>query len=65
MAVESYPDFVDSVDKFEVLKDNVGRRPWREGGYRFEIDRVAPGRTIVHGYGAGGRGYELSWAAGP
>ena len=62
-SVELFSDFVDSVDKFEVLKDNVGRRPWREGGYRIEIEQVDPGRTIIHGYGAGGRGYELSWAA--
>jgi len=62
--VESFPDFVDKVEDFVILKDNVGRRPWREGGYRFEIERVAPEKTVVHGYGAGGRGYELSWGAG-
>lgn len=62
-SVVSYPDFVDSVDKFEVLKDNVGRRPWREGGYRIETELVSPDKRIVHGYGAGGRGYELSWSA--
>ncbi|EXJ64493.1 hypothetical protein A1O7_00829 [Cladophialophora yegresii CBS 114405] len=61
--VESFPDFVKTVEEFVVLKDNVGRRPWREGGYRFEIEQIAPGKTIVHGYGAGGRGYELSWGA--
>lgn len=59
--VEAFPDFVDSVEKFEVLKDNVGRRPWREGGVRIEAEQVSPRRTIVHGYGLGGRGYELSW----
>jgi D-amino-acid oxidase len=64
MALEAYPDLAKSVDGFEVIKDNVGRRPWRESGYRFEAERIDPGRTIVHGYGAGGRGYELSWAAG-
>ena len=61
--VDSFPDFVDDVSKFEVVKENVGRRPWREGGYRFEAEGVGPGRTVVHGYGAGGRGYELSWGA--
>ncbi|KIW90440.1 uncharacterized protein Z519_09086 [Cladophialophora bantiana CBS 173.52] len=61
--VETFPDFVDSEEKFEVVQDNVGRRPWREGGYRIEIESVGPGRTVVHGYGAGGRGYELSWGA--
>lgn len=62
--VESFPDFIDSVAKFDIVKINVGRRPWREGGYRFEIENIGPGRTVVHGYGAGGRGYELSWGAG-
>ncbi|EXJ95229.1 hypothetical protein A1O1_00349 [Capronia coronata CBS 617.96] len=62
-AAQAYPDFVDSVDKFEVLKENVGRRPWREGGFRIETESVAPGQRIVHGYGGGGRGYELSWGA--
>jgi D-amino-acid oxidase len=64
MAIEAYPDLAKSVNDFEVIKDNVGRRPWREGGYRFETQRFGPNKTIVHGYGAGGRGYELSWAAG-
>ncbi|EHY57852.1 hypothetical protein ABEF95_014293 [Exophiala dermatitidis] len=62
-SVRYYPDFVDSVDKFDVVKDNVGRRPWREGGYRIETEVISPRKTIVHGYGAGGRGYELSWGA--
>ncbi|OCT53976.1 hypothetical protein CLCR_10450 [Cladophialophora carrionii] len=61
--VESFPDFVKTVEEFVILKDNVGRRPWREGGYRLEIEQIAPEKTIVHGYGAGGRGYELSWGA--
>ncbi|OQV01208.1 hypothetical protein CLAIMM_06602 [Cladophialophora immunda] len=62
-SVEMFPYFVDSIEKFEVVQDNVGRRPWREGGYRIETESIGPGRTVVHGYGAGGRGYELSWGA--
>jgi len=58
---EAFPHFVDSVEKFEVVKDNVGRRPWREGGIRVDIESIDQNRRIVHGYGAGGRGYELSW----
>ncbi|KIX05828.1 uncharacterized protein Z518_03800 [Rhinocladiella mackenziei CBS 650.93] len=61
--VEMFPEFVDSVDKFEVIKDNVGRRPWREGGYRIETESISSNQRIVHGYGAGGRGFELSWGA--
>ncbi|KAJ9608874.1 hypothetical protein H2200_006645 [Cladophialophora chaetospira] len=62
-SVESFPDFVAKVEDFVVLKDNVGRRPWREGGYRFGIERLGSEKTVVHGYGAGGRGYECSWGA--
>lgn len=61
MCVEAFPDFVGSVEEFEVTKDNVGRRPWRDGGVRTEIESFGQGRRVVHGYGAGGRGYELSW----
>lgn len=63
-SVECFPDFVKRLDDFEVLRDNVGRRPFREGGLRMEVEEVDGGRRrIVHGYGAGGRGYELSWGA--
>ena len=62
-AVKYFPKFIDDVKKFEVVKDNVGRRPWREGGLRIETESLPSGRLIVHGYGAGGRGYELSWGA--
>lgn len=64
-AVRYFPEFVDSVEKFEVIQDNVGRRPWREGGMRIEIDNdvLADRATVIHGYGAGGRGYEISWGA--
>jgi len=62
-SVDSFPDFVDSVEQFDVLKDNVGRRPWRDGGLRIEVEALDSNRRIVHGYGAGGRGYELSWGA--
>lgn len=27
---------------------------------RIEVERIANGKTIVHAYGAGGRGFELS-----
>ena len=59
-AVETFPDFVKTVEGFEIVRDNVGRRPFREGGMRLE--REDRGRkTIVHAYGIGGRGYETSW----
>jgi D-amino-acid oxidase len=62
-AVNYWPDFVNDVDKFKVAMENVGRRPFRKGGLRIEAETLRNNRTIVHGYGAGGRGYELSWGA--
>ncbi|KAE8155012.1 Fcf1-domain-containing protein [Aspergillus avenaceus] len=52
--------FAEGVDQFDVIRDIVGRRPAREGGMRIEAEKVAEG-TVVHAYGAGGRGYEISW----
>ena len=60
-SIRYFPDFVSRVDAFDIVKENVGRRPWREGGLRLETQHLPGGRRIVHGYGAGGRGYELSW----
>lgn len=43
----------------------VGRRPTREGGMRVEIETIAlldgESGIVVHAYGAGSRGYEMSW----
>jgi D-amino-acid oxidase len=53
-----------------VIADVVGRRPTRDGGMRIEIEKgevTLPGKhqpseaSVVHAYGAGGRGYEISW----
>jgi D-amino-acid oxidase len=62
-AVKYFPDFVEGEDAFEILRDNVGRRPYRDGGCRLETEVIADGRRqIIHAYGIGGRGYETSWA---
>ncbi|KKK24339.1 hypothetical protein AOCH_005718 [Aspergillus ochraceoroseus] len=60
-AAKWFPFPPASEAKFDVLRDIVGRRPAREGGVRLEAETVGDGRTIVHGYGLGGRGFELSW----
>ncbi|KAJ4179170.1 hypothetical protein NW755_012638 [Fusarium falciforme] len=48
-----------------VIADVVGRRPNRDGGMRLQVEKNSPlgedSRAVVHAYGAGGRGYELSW----
>lgn len=62
-AVKSWPGFASKVEDLEIMAINVGRRPWREGGLRIEVELINPGKVVVHGYGAGARGYELSWGA--
>lgn len=51
-------------DDISVIADVVGRRPTRDGGMRIELEtRPVLGRqaTVLHAYGAGGRGCEISW----
>ncbi|OAQ76579.1 FAD dependent oxidoreductase superfamily protein [Purpureocillium lilacinum] len=45
---------------YRVVRDIVGRRPTRRGGMRLEAEELGR-RRVVHAYGLGGRGYELSW----
>ncbi|CAN8101067.1 unnamed protein product [Discula destructiva] len=59
--VATYPSIAGESGSVTVLKDIVGRRPTRHGGARIEKEEVAPGRTVVHAYGLGGRGFEMSW----
>ena len=61
-AAKYFPDYVGREDEFEIVSDNVGRRPYREGGLRLESEALEDGhRRIIHAYGIGGRGYETSW----
>ncbi|KAI3300237.1 hypothetical protein DTO002I6_960 [Penicillium roqueforti] len=55
-----FPFTPESGGQFDVIRDIVGRRPAREGGLRIEAEKLADDRYVVHGYGAGGRGFELS-----
>ncbi|KAI5864876.1 FAD dependent oxidoreductase [Durotheca rogersii] len=67
---DTYPAILGPEGRFAVIRDVVGRRPTRRGGMRLEAevldadgdgdDDGAP-RPVVHAYGLGGRGYELSW----
>ncbi|PVH89412.1 nucleotide-binding domain-containing protein [Cadophora sp. DSE1049] len=60
-AAKSFPDLLDEDGKFRVIRDIVGRRPSRTGGMRLEVEDFGMGRHVIHGYGAGGRGVEMSW----
>ncbi|KAJ5900911.1 uncharacterized protein N7473_004981 [Penicillium subrubescens] len=55
-----FPFTAESKGQFDVVRDIVGRRPAREGGMRIEVEQVEDSKSIVHAYGAGGRGFELS-----
>lgn len=58
----TYPRiFSQEHPEFRVIKDIVGRRPTRKGGLRLEKQQVGGVNPVVHAYGLGGRGYELSW----
>ncbi|KAJ5411463.1 uncharacterized protein N7487_005822 [Penicillium crustosum] len=59
-AAKWFPFTPESDGQFDVIRDIVGRRPARDGGLRIEAEKLADDVYIVHGYGAGGRGFELS-----
>ncbi|PWY65600.1 Fcf1-domain-containing protein [Aspergillus heteromorphus CBS 117.55] len=61
-AAKWFPFAEGSKEQFDVIRDILGRRPAREGGMRLEAEKLDRGSgTLVHAYGAGGRGFELSW----
>ncbi|KAG6037835.1 hypothetical protein E4U41_004704 [Claviceps citrina] len=66
----STPPVIKTMQDVKVLYDVVGRRPTRSGGLRLEMEKralrpqaggEARSLAVVHAYGAGGRGYEMSW----
>jgi D-amino-acid oxidase len=61
----TYPRILEreggGTDEFRVLKDIVGRRPARRGGMRLERQDLDNKKCVIHAYGLGGRGYEMSW----
>lgn len=64
-AAEMHPDILNAGGGFDVIADIVGRRPTRDGGMRIEVQGAREGVVgdgpVVHAYGAGGRGFEVSW----
>ncbi|KAJ5161416.1 D-amino-acid oxidase [Penicillium capsulatum] len=62
-AVELSPKLVQKgqgIEGLDVIRHAVGLRPLRDGGPRVEADRVGD-LTIVHNYGHGGYGYQVSF----
>ncbi|AEO65940.1 uncharacterized protein THITE_2113588 [Thermothielavioides terrestris NRRL 8126] len=59
--IETYPKILGDKPKLTVIRDIVGRRPTRNGGPRVEGEVVPGAGFVMHAYGLGGRGYELSW----
>lgn len=57
----TYPPILGREGEMRVLRDIVGRRPTRKGGMRLEREDLGQGKTVIHAYGVGGRGFELSW----
>lgn len=66
-ARELFPELMKTKGRgekyFDVEKVNVGLRPARKGGFKLEIENHGDS-VIIHAYGAGGMGYELSYGAG-
>ncbi|ODV60384.1 FAD-dependent oxidoreductase [Ascoidea rubescens DSM 1968] len=53
------PNVNNNPTDIEIIRVNVGLRPFRKNGPRVEIDSVNP--KIIHNYGAGGAGYQSSY----
>lgn len=63
-ASEKFPELFETKDgKLDILRVNVGFRPARNGGVRLEREVVNNDVVIVHCYGFGGCGVEMSWGA--
>jgi D-amino-acid oxidase len=60
----TYPNILNDGGQFRVLCDIVGRRPTRRGGMRLEREDIQSGPCVIHAYGLGGRGFEMSWGVG-
>lgn len=50
----------DGEKYFDIIRTNVGFRPARKGGLNVSRE-IREGRTVVHGYGCGGSGFEFSY----
>lgn len=63
-ALQHAPQLVDPLFKnnpafLDIVRTNVGLRPFRDGGVRIEVDPKR--KWLIHNYGAGGGGYQGSF----
>ncbi|CUM66264.1 uncharacterized protein PRCAT00003925001 [Priceomyces carsonii] len=63
-AVKYMPELIDknfdnNPPEIDIVRTNVGLRPFREGGVRIEID--PDNKWLIHNYGIGGGGYQGSY----
>ncbi|KAK6464842.1 hypothetical protein DFJ63DRAFT_93855 [Scheffersomyces coipomensis] len=53
------PNYKNNPTSIDIIRTNVGLRPFRESGARVEIDE--DNDWLIHNYGAGGGGYQGSY----
>lgn len=53
------PSFQNNPSFIDIVRVNVGLRPYRDGGVRIEFDPEK--KWLIHNYGAGGGGYQGSF----
>lgn len=54
-------NFPDLSQNLEIVSINVGLRPGRFDGVRLESQRLGKSGTIIHNYGHGSAGWQMSW----
>ena len=61
-AVQLCPALTDGqgFENLDVVRHNVGLRPFREGGARLETEKI-DGVWTIHNYGHSGYGYQSSY----
>lgn len=59
-----FPDLFNADGELDILDYSIGLRPARDGGVRLQREVFDNGRVeVVHAYGFGGTGVEMSWGA--
>lgn len=62
-AISRFPELFNDKGELDILRINVGFRPARKTGVRIEREVINKNTTIIHVYGFGGSGIEMSWGA--